>query len=46
MNVDPMTLISQLGFPMFVAVYFLVRLDSILVEIRDELRDLNNRLKG
>ena len=36
-------LIQQLGFPIFVSCYLMIRMDKLLRDIRDEVRAHNKR---
>lgn len=38
-------LLSSLGFPVFVAVWLMVRTDTILRELRDAIRELKSSLE-
>lgn len=42
---DLVALVKDLGFPIFVSVYMLVRLDRMMVRILYELKNLNGRSK-
>ena len=38
-------LVSSLGFPIFVALWLMLRTDSILRELRDAIRELKSSLE-
>lgn len=46
MELDLVTLIAQVGFPIAVAAYVLVRLNSSLNSLRDEIVHLRHELKA
>jgi len=45
MEIDLVTLIAQVGFPIAVTVYLLVRLDRTLHSLRDEVKSLAGYIK-
>ena len=45
MEFDLITLISQVGFPIAVAGFVLVRLDHTLKDLRDEIVSLNTEFR-
>ena len=44
MEIDFVTLISQVGFPIAVATYVLIKLNATLLSVRDELQLLRMEL--
>jgi hypothetical protein len=46
MSTEWIQIVSSVGFPIAVASYLLFRMERIMTELRDSIRDLNHGISG